>query len=264
MRPKIRAVLIAALIILVLISFAWLLGPANAREEAPEAPASMRYIIHAGGVIDGNTNTNSLEAIQNAYDQGNRVIEIDFNITNDGCLVCTHDWGLYRETGLDLDGFLAYDRYEGLTSMTADDLAEFLREKPDLFIVTDVKENNLTAIQRLRDSYPDLTRQFIVQIYSEEEYSPVREMGFQHIIYTLYNCTWDYVMDTDHLIAFAQENELFGYTYSAELWDVEGYTEKMLAAGVSLFVHTVNDPETQQYFFDLGITGIYTDNTIHQ
>ena len=49
-------------------------------------------IIHAGGRIDGVTGTNSLEALEETYAVGGRAIEIDFDWTSDGHLVCIHDF----------------------------------------------------------------------------------------------------------------------------------------------------------------------------
>ena len=51
-----------------------------------------RFIAHAGGLIDGHTYTNSLEALNNSYRKGFRLFELDIIKTTDGKYVAAHDW----------------------------------------------------------------------------------------------------------------------------------------------------------------------------
>lgn len=55
-------------------------------------------IAHAGGGIDGYIYTDSLEAINNSYDNGARLFDIDLRFTSDIEIVLRHDW-----TGIDLE-----------------------------------------------------------------------------------------------------------------------------------------------------------------
>jgi glycerophosphoryl diester phosphodiesterase len=50
------------------------------------------YIYHAGGSINGQIESNSLEALEATYAAGGRFIELDFNWTTDGQLVCIHSF----------------------------------------------------------------------------------------------------------------------------------------------------------------------------
>lgn len=50
-------------------------------------------IAHAGGGINSQNYSNSLEALEYNYQQGFRYFEIDFSWTSDAQLVCLHDWG---------------------------------------------------------------------------------------------------------------------------------------------------------------------------
>ena len=55
-----------------------------------------KFILHAGGVTpNGILGSNSLEAVEHSYDNGYRVLEIDFCWTEDNHLVCVHDWDAY-------------------------------------------------------------------------------------------------------------------------------------------------------------------------
>src|SRR5690606_19320291 len=50
-------------------------------------------VAHAGGAIYGFKLTNSLEALEESYENGFKLIEMDFEWTSDGKVVAIHDWG---------------------------------------------------------------------------------------------------------------------------------------------------------------------------
>lgn len=64
-------------------------------------------IAHAGGgiTVDGRqySYTNSREAVEQSYAAGHRVIELDFALTSDEYLVCTHDWADFHADPADRD-----------------------------------------------------------------------------------------------------------------------------------------------------------------
>jgi len=231
-----------------------------------------KYIIHAAGRVGEEAGTpfdgsNSMEGLRKAYDRGCRVIELDFNFTADGSLACIHDWyKQYSEAITDyvpltLAEFLECRIYDRYTPMWLGTLAEFLREHEDLYIVTDIKDRNTDGAAAIAEACPDLMNRFIIQIYDASEYSAMRELGFEYVIYTLYRLDWAEKTDTRALRKFAASHPLIGYTFSYELCAVEGYVDGMKKTGVPLFIHTVNDPGEQQAYFDMGIDGIYTDMT---
>lgn len=236
-----------------------------------------RYIIHAGGFIenenDGETlsYTNSLEALQNCYDHGNRICELDFMTTSDGKVVCAHNgdeedsWahgikvagraneplGFYEFMGAKFEG--------ALTTMSLDDLAAFIRDHRDLYIVTDVKDDNIGVCGIIGSEYPDLKNNFIVQIYHPDEYKRIRELGFNYVIYTLYRATDD-ELTPENTKDFIDSANLVGVTFWMEYPDSNADSYRVLEqSGLPLFVHTVNDRNEMKSFIDMGIDGIYTD-----
>ncbi|MDB4184047.1 glycerophosphodiester phosphodiesterase family protein [Alphaproteobacteria bacterium] len=50
------------------------------------------YIAHAGGGINGETYTNSLEALQKSINNNYKLIELDLLVTSDKKLLAYHDW----------------------------------------------------------------------------------------------------------------------------------------------------------------------------
>lgn len=230
-----------------------------------------RRIIHAGGYITspagkGRTYTNSAEALVNAYRAGNRVVELDFMWTSDGRLAGTHDWlsavspAITDGVPLPLEEWMRADVYEEFTPLCLESLAGFMREHPDLYVVTDVKVQNAAAAAVIAETCPDLKDRFIIQIYQDSEYDQVADLGFPSIIYTLYNLPPEDKRDTEHLTAFAAEHPLLGYTYPDALRDVWRYTARMKNTGVMLFVHTINDRDEIQTCYAEGFTAVYTDN----
>lgn len=247
-----------------------LIDAAGEQDEELDAVQSTKYIIHAGGSLDGYTLTNSKEALENAYTSGNRLIEIDFGFTSDGYPVCIHDWnyrlypGFVEDEYPTLEEYLQCKVYDEFTPMWLGTIADYLTIYPDLYIITDTKEQNVLLAQIIARDYPDLMNQFIIQVYSQEEYFAVLELGFEKIIFTLYALSWSEKTDCAYLVEFAENNPLFAYTFPAELCDIDGYVENMLQSGVPLFIHTVNDLQQQEAYFEIGISGIYTDNTMHE
>ena len=243
--------------------------------EAAGIREDMQYIIHAAGRLTGvdtdeNERTydgsNSLEGLQQCVDAGCEVIEIDFNFTSDGYLACIHDWyteyadEITNNVPLTLDEFLECKIYRNFTPVWLGDIVDFLRENEGTYIVTDIKDDNLAGAAAIAEYAPDLKNRFIVQIYDESEYDAIRALGFEYIVYTLYRLEWGPKVDWKALGEFSKTHPLIGFTFSYELCSVSGYVEGMRKSGTPLYIHTVNGDEEQQKYFDMGITGIYTDD----
>lgn len=225
------------------------------------------YILHAGGVTpDGISGSNSLEALDHSYENGYRIMEIDFCWTEDDQLVCIHDWDAYYARMLNkervtMEEFeqLRYGTY-GFTSMTLADLAPWMEAHEDAAIVTDIKERSVEGFRMIAEQYPHLQERFWVQIYHPTDYDTVRELGFENIILTIYQMTWEEKQNVSELAKFARTHTLKGLTYPIELHDwFPEFTPTLLKTDTPLFIHTVNDPQQQQELFALGISGIYTD-----
>ena len=245
-----------------------IIAPAQ-KSPASDSIKDHTYIIHASGEIDSKTSTNSKEALRNAYANGNRLIELDFCFTSDGIPVCIHDWneavlpGTIKHKPSSLDSFVSNKIYGKFTPMTLQDVADFMTLYEDLFIVSDVKDENLDFCSYVAENYKELQDRFVIQVYSEDEYMSVYNLGFKNIIFTLYNLDWETKTSPYYLVAFSRQYPIYAFTFPHELCAIEGYIEKMLEGEVPLFVHTVNDKELQEKYFDMGISGIYTDNVTH-
>ncbi len=244
--------------------------------QAKKILTNERYIIHAGGLVAGDDGveysyTNSLEALNNCYEKGNHVSEFDFMITADDEVVCAHGddeeelWA-HGVEGAGTNGnpptldHFKDAHFEGfLSTMSLDDLAAFMQQHSDFYVVTDVKDDNVLVCRAIREKYPKLMNNFIIQIYHEDEYEKIRKLGFSYIIYTLYRATDDELLP-ESLKYFINETNLTGICFWDDFCDEfpESF-EVLKESHLPLFVHTINDKEDMRAYFDRGISAVYTD-----
>lgn len=164
------------------LSLLFSLGILIASLEADPVPP---LIIHAAGRVDGISGTNSLEALEETYAAGGRAIEIDFDWTSDGELVCIHDFTdrftpLLHGEPCTLEEFLNIRYLNRYTPMTARDLLDWLSRHTDVILITDFKSGNVDGLETLAwmaQDYPNLQSRIYPQIYHQEEYWPVRGAG---------------------------------------------------------------------------------------
>ena len=229
--------------------------------ESDEGPYPHQLISHAAGSIYGYRNTNSMEALEESYENGFRLIEIDFDWTIDNKVVAIHDWTdtlrrlfMIEDRILSLEEFKTLDTFQDLTLMDLDDLVSWLKVKKDAYIITDVKNKNIEFLELIVKEYSDIQDQMIPQIYSFEEYDKVEDMGYDNIILTLYKTEYT----DEEIIEFTKDKKLFAITMPIE----RGYTElpmKLNLKDIPVYVHTVNDLYIFEELYENGVTGIYTD-----
>ena len=242
-------------------------------ERMRESLSQDGHIIHAGGLLvttngEQVTYTNSLEALENLYEQGNRFCEIDLQETWDGMVICGHgdDRELVFGTGLPADAsgeeFLSTRIYGEFTPLSLADLAGFMLRHPDLTVITDVKTDNVRMCRRLSEEYPALQDRFIVQIQLPEEYDLIRSMGFRYIMYPIFK-TPDARRDVLSLASFARRHELVSLIVPNGYYSPDA--KLRLASeiiGVPIVLHTLNDEWETNYYLDHNLAlAVYTDRT---
>jgi phosphoglycerol transferase MdoB-like AlkP superfamily enzyme len=103
-----------------------------------------RFIAHAGGMIDGHTYTNSLEALDHSYAAGFRLLELDIMRTSDGEFAAVHEWDEWQEmtgykgkTPPSHDVFMQQRLLGKYTPMDMDRINAWFSAHPDAILVTD-------------------------------------------------------------------------------------------------------------------------------
>lgn len=226
---------------------------------------NMTAVIHAGGVVNGEIGTNSLEALNNSFFNGYRYIELDFNFTTDRHLVCVHDWEKnYFGSDYNFKGPVSLEEFKNLkiegkyTTLTLKSLEEWLMNKPNTYIITDIKDDNLAGLKYIKDNAPYMMRRLIPQIYSESQYDTVRAMGYENIIYTLYMQNYSQKTNTSRIVNFAKSHDIVAIAFSSEL-ATSNYVGALKQSGTRLFAHTVNDKAETERLKGMGIYGVYSD-----
>lgn len=244
-------------------------GTTNLGAKARMAIAESKYIVHAGGFVSDDSGeffsyTNSREPLMKSAADGNRIFEIDFRISSDGFLVCTHEWNQAYRNGVPLQGAVTKDEfllskiYGKFSPMDLSDIAYFARIHPDCYFITDIKDDNRKACLIIARECPDILDRFIIQIYHMSELDIIRRLGFRNVILTLYRAAPS-ERRAEQVAKFAQMEKLVGVTYW-HYWADE-YLECFRQAGVHSYVHTVNNLEEREQFLRRGVAAIYTDVT---
>jgi glycerophosphoryl diester phosphodiesterase len=219
-------------------------------------------VAHAGGAVGGLPYTNSLEALNGSYARGFRWFEIDFSWTADGELVAAHDWESFRDL-FEVSGaddiptepeFLRAKSRLGLTQLTLGDVLRWAEAKGDVFIVTDVKENNMAALRKIKARAGAAVRQVIPQAYSYQEYDRALELGYENVILTLYRMK----ISPPELLRFAETRKPYAITMHSQVVG-SGLAERLKRKGITVYAHTVNDGDAFEALRSLGVFGIYTD-----
>jgi len=103
-----------------------------------------RFIAHAGGAINGNIYTNSLEALDENYAKGFKLFELDLVETSDGHIVALHEWKKYpQQSGYKgklpptLAEFKSHKILGRYTPMDLDDINRWFEAHSDAILVTD-------------------------------------------------------------------------------------------------------------------------------
>ncbi|MEN1989103.1 MULTISPECIES: phosphatidylinositol-specific phospholipase C/glycerophosphodiester phosphodiesterase family protein [Paenibacillus] len=247
-------------------------------EEQHDGFTAYRLIAHAMGSIRDQPYTNAYEAMIANYEKGTRVFEIDFMLTSDRKVVARHEWTANMSKLLGQDEELPEEKQAGpLTHeefmntpilgmyqpMDADGIMDVLAEYPDMYIVTDTKEQQdedirqvLTAlVDAAQERDPALLDRVVVQIYNEAMLESVKQIhDFSSIIYTLYA-----TQDTEaQVVDFVQDHDIAAVTMP-EYKVNRDFVARLKRAGAVTYVHTINETDQVANYEKWGVYGVYSD-----
>ncbi len=144
-----------------------------------------RFIAHAGGIIEGKTYTNSLEALNASYKKGFRLFELDIIKTSDGEFVAAHDWenwqkrtGYMGKTPVDLATFKKH-KFDGFTTLGMDDINKWFSDHPDAILVTDKVKNAKGFAAKFVDK-----NRLMMELFSWNEFEEAQKVGIKAPIAT--------------------------------------------------------------------------------
>jgi glycerophosphoryl diester phosphodiesterase len=151
-------------------------------------------------------------------------------------------------------------QFENMKTQHGDDPLSFveldvwLKSHKNVRVVTDVKQDNLRSLAYIQRHATD-QRQYIPQIYNSKEYEPASEMGYEDVIFTLYQTS----ETNQEILEFASDHRLLALTMWPKRATKDQFAGQAEALGIPVFVHTVNDCSHYSTLRKKGIYGVYTD-----
>ncbi len=232
-----------------------------------QAAGYPRAIAHGCGAIQGDTVTNSQEALEQVIANGFQYIEVDMAFTTDGQIAMIHDWESSASyyLGLGQNKAVPFAQYQQCrvmnkyTPLNLEKLAEILQQHPQVSIITDTKENNLAILTYIQKKYPQIVAQIIPQIYQYDEYDAVRALGYERIILTLYKMTG--ALNGTDIAKFVQAHQIYAVTMPVERVS-SGLAKTLQSYGIAVYMHTVNSLQQTVTALNAGAYGIYTDSLL--
>ena len=230
----------------------------------PTPSFEVHRVAHAGGGIQGKTYTNSLEALSYNISKGFKYFELDFSFTRDGKLVCLHDWktnfldsfGFFPAQQPSLSEFIRLvEEKSGFRNCTLQTLSEWMKKNPSATIITDVKDDNLRALRIIRHRLPNADRRVIPQIYDPNNFSQVKQIGFEQVIWTLYRLN----ITNEEVLSWTSELPSLSAITMPERMARTQLPKLLRERGIPTYVHTINDESDHSLFLRNGISDIYTD-----
>lgn len=102
-----------------------------------------RFILHAGGSVDGHIMTNSLDSLNSNYDKGYRYFELDILKTADGSYVAVHDWASWITNSLKYKKIPTHSEFMStkiksrFEPLDFDSINDWFKKRNDAYLITD-------------------------------------------------------------------------------------------------------------------------------
>ena len=232
---------------------------------------SNRLVAHAFGGKGTKTYTNSKEAFEYNYDLGHRVFEVDFDLTNDGKTICSHDEDYWRyitgnennDIEYSYDNFINTPLFNDYTPLDGEDIIDLLKQYQDIYIITDTKYYDELSIYKQFSQFVDYAKKndpetldrLIPQIYNKEMLDYVMNVyPFKSVIFTLYQTDWQ----SEDLASYCYRSGIRFITISEDIAQEEDLSF-WDSLNIKVAVHTINDQKTMDDFIQRGADVIYTD-----
>ncbi len=208
-------------------------------------------VAHAGGEYNGLKYVNSIAAMK-LNSKYTKYIELDLQLTKDNRLVCIHDPLINKKYFNELK-----KEFPKKDFCYDETLIKFLKENQKIIIITDFKTDNIAGLNFIKKNFEQFSKRFIPQIYNEDEYLPVKKLGYEKIVFTLYRVG---SYSNEKIAKIVENFDLFGLTMDPPRLR-SGIVEKLHNKNFLIYVYTVNSYfRFLQYKIFFGADEIYTDN----
>ena len=180
---KLCGLCLVTAVVFIAVLIVWLLRPLEEQDETINALDSRFLIAHAGGTIEGQTYTNSREALLSSLDKGFRYIEIDLYMTTDSNVVCLHELKDYNRmtssdyNHIDTETFQNNKLYGRYTPMTLEDAVRIWEERPFFFVI-----DKISSPQILNSFFRKNRDMVFVEAFTLDDYIQLEKDGYNPIL----------------------------------------------------------------------------------
>lgn len=242
---------------------------------------SNSYIAHALGEVDGQSYTNSKEAIENTLSKGVKLLEVDVKLTSDGKLACVHGWtkkdyeGKLGLTYNKENSIMTYDEFMNIkiknkyTTMSFEDLVNYMKEYSDIYVMIDIGRKSYDETLQIYEEILNITNdkkvlnRLITGGHTTDMISAEKEV----YDFKLINLYWsgdklEEGLNTKEKFAeYCLKNNITSLSVSYANYSEE-LVEYMKEKGIIVYVFTVNDEETAKELLKSGVDIVGTDTLI--
>ncbi len=255
-----------ALLCLSAVLFLLCIHPARAYGKT-SVPAYLKegVIVHACGGLNGNTYTNSLEALKETLEKGVRCVEIDFAFTSDGVLVCNHGWKDFGRKAPTWKQYQIKGTIGGYTPMKAKTALKMLIKAKRTWLVVDTQEKDVRAVYReivkicRKNDGKQYLKKIVPQLYCKSDYKRMKKIyPFKQWIFTLYKLKMKSRKDYKAIAQFCRKNRIRVMTMATARLS-KAVAKTIHKKGILVAVHTVNKETKRKKFLGKGANAIYSD-----
>lgn len=188
------------------------------------------YVLHALGSINGDTKTNSIDALEMNYKDGFKIYEVDISLTSDDKLVLASGWNLidyksnigikyYNDSKANVKDtntpsykeFMNFKIQDKYTATDYKTLIKFMNDHKDTYFIFDIGGNNDATNKKIldniiRNTNNNLYKRIIIDVYNEDMMYIVKSYKQFKLISIRYNKS-DY-NDIHEFIDYCKKNKV--------------------------------------------------------
>ena len=225
---------------------------------------STSFIAHAGGGIDGEAYTNSLEAVEKSIKNSYKLIELDLLVTDDKRIVAQHDFNILGH--ICNKDFLKSEKSKEKNMILFSDISDCnkifdnkytLLKEEQIIKIFEKNKNLILVTDKIKD-YKLLKEKFkfndrlIVEVFNIKDYFKAKLNGIKNPMF---------------LFTDGRRNIIYSIIFNIKLISIStANTEKyknflkyLLKNKVSIFAFSSNDSEFNKIHIGNSLTGVYTD-----
>ena len=243
---------------------------------SPAAAQEVELIAHRGESADAPENT--LASVNLAWERDVPGVEIDVHLTSDDRLVVIHDASTKRTTGVDrtvkestladLEGLDA-GRWKGARWAneplpTLEDVLATIPEDGTLYIEVKVGAEAIPALERAIQLRARRVDQLVIISFQADAIAEAKRRLPEIPAYYLASFKRDsttglWSPTAEELIRTAREIHADGLDLSVNGPVDEAFVDQVKAAGLGMYIWTVDDPEVARQMIAAGVQGITTN-----